>query len=161
MTGYAEDTVVHQGIVDTNVSLLRKPFTPQALTRKVREILDSQPSFTVLVVDDEAEVRRVVRDVLEQGGYRVYDASDGRQALAQFQDKSIDVMLTDLAASDKEGIGPTQNLRTQFPNVKIVIMSGASQAKILEVAGKVGAEATLQKPIQSEQLLKTIRTVLA
>lgn len=161
MTGYAEDTVVHQGIVDTNVSLLRKPFTPQALTRKVREILDSQPSFTVLVVDDEAEVRRVVRDVLEQGGYRVYDASDGKQALAQFQDKPIDVMLTDLAASDKEGIGPTQKLREQFPNVKIVIMSGASQAKILEVAGKVGAEATLQKPIQSEQLLKTIRTVLA
>ena len=160
MTGYAEDTVVHQGLVDTGVSLLRKPFTPQALTRKVREILDNQPSFTVLVVDDEADVRRVVRDILEQSGYRVYDASDGRQALAQFQDKPIDVMLTDLAVSDREGIEPTQNLRKQFPKVKIVIMSGASQGKILEVAGKLGAEATLQKPIQSQQLLETIRTVL-
>jgi PAS domain S-box-containing protein len=160
MTGYAEDAVVHQGIVDTGVSLLRKPFTPQALTRKVREILDSQPAFTVLVVDDEAEVRRVVRDVLEQGGYRVYDASDGKQALAQFQDKPIDVMLADLAVSDEEGVEPTQNLRKQFPNVKIVIMSGASQGKILEVAEKLDAEATLQKPIQSEQLLETLRTVL-
>jgi len=152
--------VVHQGIVDTRVSLLRKPFTPQALTRKVREILDNQPLFTVLVVDNEAEVRRVVRDILEQSGYRVYDASDGRQALAQFQDKPIDVMLTDLAVSDKEDMEPTQNLRKQFPNVKIVVMSGASQGKILDVAGRLGAQATLQKPIQSGQLLETIRTVL-
>jgi CheY-like chemotaxis protein len=161
MTGYAEDTVVRQGIVDTSVSLLRKPFTPQALTRKVREILDSPPSFTVLVVDDEAEVKRAVREILEKGGYRVYDASDGKQARALFEEKPIHVMLTDLAVSDKEGIEPTQNLRERFPNVKIVIMSGASQGKILDVAGKLGAEATLQKPIQSQQLLDTIRTVLA
>lgn len=160
MTGYAEDTVVHQGLVETGVSLLRKPFTPQALTRKVREILDNQTVFAVLVVDDEADVRRVVRDILEKGGYRVYDASDGKQALAQFRDKPIDLMLTDLAVSDKEGIEPTQNLRKQFPNVKIVIMSGASQGKIFEVAGKLGAQATLQKPIQSQQLLEIIRTVL-
>jgi CheY-like chemotaxis protein len=160
MTGYTEDTVVHHGVVNAGVRLLQKPFTPQILTRKVREVLDTHQPFSVLVVDDEADVRSAVCAMLEHGGYQVCEASNGKEAMAQFEGRPIDLLLTDLVMSEKEGIEPTQNLRIQFPNLKIVIMSGASRSKIAEVAAKLEAQATLQKPIQPEELLETVRKVL-
>jgi PAS domain S-box-containing protein len=160
MTGYTEDTVVHHGVVNAGVRLLQKPFTPQILTRKVREVLDTHQPFSVLVVDDEADVRSAVCAMLEHGGYQVCEASNGKEALAQFEGRPIDLLLTDLVMSEKEGIEPTQNLRIQFPNLKIVIMSGASRSKIAEVAAKLEAQATLQKPIQPEELRETVRKVL-
>jgi len=160
MTGYTEETVVHQGIVDAGVSLLQKPFTPQTLSSRVREVLDTPKPFTILVVDDEADVRNAVCEMLEHGGYDVCEAGNNEEALAHFQEQPIDVLLTDLVMSEKEGIEPTVSLRTQFPSLKIVLMSGAPQSKILKVAGKLGAQATLQKPIQPDELLETVRKLL-
>jgi PAS domain S-box-containing protein len=160
MTGYTEDAVVHHGIVHSRVRLLQKPFTPDGLARAVRGALDAPRSVRVLVVDDEPDVRSVVREMLEPLGYEVSEASDGPEALAQFHQKRFDLMITDVVVSEKDGLKTAQTLRNQFPGLKIVVMSGALQRGVAEVAGKLGADATLQKPIQADQLLSTVQRLV-
>ena len=68
MSGYTDNVVVHRGIVDLGVAYLQKPFTPVGLAAKVREVL-VRPAVTILVVDDEAEIRGLLRHFLKAAGY--------------------------------------------------------------------------------------------
>jgi CheY-like chemotaxis protein len=160
MTGYAEDDVVRGRTGKGAVRLLQKPFTPQTLTREVREALNNQRPFTVLVVDDEPEIRSAVRNMMESGGYLVCEASHSGEALAQLRSIPIDMLLTDLVMSETGSIEVTQKLLEQYPGLKIVLMSGASRSRLPEAAARVGAHATLQKPIQSDELLEIARRLL-
>ena len=71
----------------------------------------------------------MVCDMLERSGYQVCAASSTKEALALFHDRPIDVMLTDRVMSEREGVEPTEDLRDGFPNLKIVVMSGAPRPR--------------------------------
>jgi PAS domain S-box-containing protein len=160
MTAYAEDDVVHHGPVDVAVALLHKPFTPQTLTQKVRQVLDPRKAFTILVVDDEADLRHLVREMLERDGYRVSEAGNSQEAFDQLRSAAIDILLTDVVISEAAPTQPAQSLSQQYPNLKIVLMSGASKDRVQKAAARLGAHAALPKPIQGQQLLDTVQKLL-
>ena len=160
MTGYTEDTVVHHGVVDTGVRLLQKPFSPQSLALKVREVLDAKKREWVLVVENEEPVRALVRQVLERNGYQVTEAGDMREALAQSEKNAIDLVVTDLVMSDEKAMTAAQAMHSRLPKLKMIIISGAARAEVLAAAEKLGVQATLQKPIQPQELLDTVERLL-
>jgi CheY-like chemotaxis protein len=115
----------------------------------------------ILIADDEPQVRRYVRKVLEKAGYDVWEAEDGREAVRLAQIERVDVVITDLVMPNQEGLETIQILRRQAPEVAIVAISGAFHPEYLEVARKLGAAVALAKPLTAEELLGAVSQALA
>ncbi len=117
----------------------------------------------ILVVDDEDVIRELVKDILEGAGYNVLTASDGDQALVQFKNNSVDVVLTDLIMPNKDGEEAILELRKINPEVKIIVMSGGGQISgedHIQLLEGFDIQHSILKPIDRNQLLKVIEVLL-
>ncbi len=153
--------IVHRGVLEQGAHFIQKPFSPEQLAVKVREALrPPQPLARILVADDEAGVRSFLRAALEQNGYEVIEAADGRQALKQARTGWADVVITDLVMPEQEGIETIRALRREAPSVGIIAISGAFQGLYLEMAEMLGANAALAKPVSAKLLLATVAQIL-
>ncbi|MBI1789360.1 MAG: response regulator [Acidobacteria bacterium] len=142
-------------------AFLPKPFTPDTLARKLRDVLDARPSgSTILVVDDDPDARKVIRLALEEAGHRVVEAADGRQALRALGSERIDLLITDLVMPEQEGLAVITQLRQEQPGLKIIAVSGA-MGLYLDMAQKLGAHAAMSKPVKLDELLDTVQRLTA
>ncbi len=118
-------------------------------------------STRVLVVDDNPALRESLELVLSQAGYDVETARDGREAVELQASHPADVLLTDIFMPDRDGIETIQLFRTRYPAMGIIAMSGDAhfpvQTDYLQVAEVAGANFTLRKPFQPQQLLEKLR----
>ena len=99
MSGYTDDAIANRGILDEGARFIQKPFSPEELAGKVREVLDAPapaPAVRILVADDEAGVRSFLRKALEGGGYEVIEAANGKQAIQEARAGRVDMVITDL-----------------------------------------------------------------
>jgi CheY-like chemotaxis protein len=115
----------------------------------------------VLVVDDDPGVRDVIRSMLEASGYSVLLAENGKEAMRLLKTERADLILTDLVMPEQEGIETIKALRREYPDLKVIAMSGAFGGDYLRIAAYLGAHATLAKPIQMETLLRLVEQTLA
>jgi hypothetical protein len=161
MSGYADTAAAQRDQVPEGAEFLQKPFTPDGLARKVRQVLDRRhPVGRILVVDDEVEIRRLLCQFLVGAGYEVSESSDGRQAVAEVDAGGVALVITDLVMPEQEGIETIREMRRRHPAVKIVAMSGAFGGRFLRTAEMLGAHATLLKPVSADTLVRTVRAVL-
>ena len=113
-----------------------------------------------LVIDDEKPVRVVVRDILESHGYAVDDAPDGATGMDMFRSKPADVVITDIIMLQKGGFEVIWAIRKEFPNVKIIAISGGGlidKKDVLKSAQKMGADSCLAKPFDAEELMVVLK----
>ena len=119
-------------------------------------------STRVLVVDDDAGIRNFLRMLLELEGYEVATAGNGIDALeAQRQDPAA-IVLTDIFMPDAEGMETIVRLREEFPQVRIIVMSGGGAyrgANYLKLARELGAVRALKKPFPPQELIDAMREV--
>ncbi len=116
---------------------------------------------SILIVDDDAAVRKVLQTILEEAGHSVEVATNGREALDRMTLGGIDLMITDLVMPEQEGIETIKRLRKEHPDVKVIAMSGAFGGDYLQIAGFMGAHSTLVKPIRMRTVLEAIEAVFA
>jgi two-component system response regulator (stage 0 sporulation protein F) len=117
---------------------------------------------TILIIDDEASVRSLLRTSLEGAGYVVVEAADGREGLARYQATPADLVLTDILMPGMNGFDLVLELTRTFLNVKVIAMSGAPEESVpLDTAKLLGARRTLRKPFTMDALLKAVRYELA
>lgn len=116
---------------------------------------------SILVVDDDPAILGLLSRILSSAGYRVVEASDGRQAVARFQEDPTDLLITDLIMPEQEGVQTIMTLTRDYPRLKTIAISGAVRGKYLKIAGMLGAHAVLQKPFQRDELLETVRKLLS
>ncbi len=119
-------------------------------------------SRSILVVDDEAELRDVVTRVLMDAGHRITTAEDGREAIARMEKETFDLVLTDVIMPEKDGMQVITEARRRLPQVKIVAMSGGGHIprdQYLRIATGLGAHAVLEKPFTSRELIDTVSAV--
>jgi YesN/AraC family two-component response regulator len=117
----------------------------------------------ILIIDDEPQIRSMLKLMLERDGYEVAEAPDGIEGIKVYRQKPADLIITDLIMPNKDGIGMIIDLKKEFPNVKIIAMSGGGLNKpegYLRGAKKLGATCTLTKPIDRDEMLRTIKDVL-
>ena len=118
----------------------------------------------ILVIDDEAPVRNMIRQTLEREGYEVADAGDGRQGMAQLRRQPVDLVITDILMPEQEGIETIRMLRKEFPQIKILAISGGGKTgklDILPVAQTFGAHRTLAKPFDRKDLLAAVSALVS
>lgn len=117
----------------------------------------------ILVVEDDAQVSKVFRRVLEKKGYDVVEAAEGGQALKLYQRQPADLVLLDLFMPGMEGIETLGELLGDFPAAKVIAISGGGRdgsTSHLDVAVKLGAKRSMTKPCSAEELTRTVREVL-
>ncbi|RJR24469.1 MAG: response regulator [Desulfobacteraceae bacterium] len=118
----------------------------------------------IIIIDDEPQIRAMLKQFLEIEGYEVLDAADGKEGLRLNEKKPADLVITDLIMPEKEGIETIKELKTSFPAIKIIAMSGGGRVgpeTYLGLAKKLGAEKTLAKPFELRALGDAVRELLA
>ena len=116
-------------------------------------------SGTILIVDDDPEVRHVLRAILESAGYSVMEADNGRQALLECSKHAIRLMITDLVMPEKEGIETIKVARRSYPELRIIAISGAFGGEYLRIAELLGADVALPKPLRMDALLEAVHRI--
>lgn len=118
----------------------------------------------ILVIDDEAMVRDMLRQTLERAGYDVLEAPEGEMGLRLFYAHRPALIITDILMPGREGIETIRELHKKAPEAKIIAISGGgrvSKQDFLPVAQLFGAVQTLAKPFERHELLEVVQTVLA
>jgi len=117
----------------------------------------------ILIIDDEPQIRSMLTLMLAREGYEIVEASDGVAGIKIYRQNPADLIITDLIMPNKDGIGMIIDLKKEFPDVKIIAMSGGGLNKpdgYLKGAKKLGAACTLTKPIDREEMLNAVRETL-
>ena len=115
----------------------------------------------ILVVDDEAPVRRVIRQALEKHGYDVVEAPDGRVAIRVLENECFDVLITDIVMPEGDGLETILHLRRQHGRIKTIAISAPSNQLFLESARGLGADCVFVKPLSLEELVAAVQNLLA
>ena len=116
----------------------------------------------ILIIDDDIQILKMLRKMLEHEGYEVVDAADGNKGLKLYQEDPTELIIIDLIMPEKEGIETIIDLRREFPEVKIIAMSGGGHGEpdsYLHMAKGLGAQRTLTKPFGKEELLEAIGAI--
>jgi CheY-like chemotaxis protein len=119
-------------------------------------------SETILVVEDESEVRALVREVLQERGYRVVEAAGPREALHLAADarQRFDLILTDVVMPQMTGPALADLLIAEQPGLPVLFMSGYADSAVVEHGVLQTGRAYLQKPFTPIQLARVVRRVL-
>ncbi len=117
---------------------------------------------TILAVDDSASMRMMLSFTLQESGYRVIEAKDGRDGLAKLQSEKVDMVITDLNMPHMDGISLIHSVR-QHPASKftpVIMLTTESHDLRKKEARAAGATGWITKPFLPEQLLAVVRKVL-
>ena len=119
---------------------------------------------TILVVDDEKETRKYLQDLLENEGYKVITAENGNAAIQVFKQCPADLVITDLLMPEKDGAETVIELRADYPDVKVIIITGNGKnlkaEDHLELIKSLNINCSFTKPVDSNKLLFEINNLL-
>ncbi len=118
----------------------------------------------ILIIDDEDELRAMLRQMLEQAGHEVAEAVNGAEGIQLYEQDTHDLIITDIIMPEKEGVETIIELRRADPDLPIIAISGGGRLEatdFLTMAKKLGARRTLSKPFRRDQLLEAVGACLA
>jgi CheY-like chemotaxis protein len=156
---------VESGGVRGTVFTVCLPICEEAAPRPERTARANPASVgheTVLLVEDEARIRRLCRQVLAEQGYHVIEAGDGLEAVAlcAAEDRPVDLLVTDVVMPHMNGRELADRLRESHPDMKVLYISGYTDDAIVRRGVSQGSSALLSKPFTPHVLLRRVREVL-
>jgi two-component system, chemotaxis family, chemotaxis protein CheY len=118
-------------------------------------------AVNVLIVDDLAFIKIVLRDILEKSGFRVVgEASNGDDAIKQYQDKRPDAVLMDITMPGMDGLTALKSIREIDPAARVIICSALGQQRLIVQAIQLGAKDFIVKPFQPQRVVSALKKVL-
>lgn len=118
----------------------------------------------VLLVEDDSQVREMLLETLTQEGHEVTEASNGKEAVAAYRANPPDLVITDIIMPDQDGVETIHTIRREFPDAKIIAISGGSAnirgEYLLGTADALGAIKTFNKPVDVGELLDAIDSIV-
>jgi two-component system, cell cycle sensor histidine kinase and response regulator CckA len=141
---------------------LNEALAPDPSCNKGIQMFDWRGDGTILVVDDEQQVRTITELMLTQFGFKVLTAEDGAAGVRTFADHAdeIDLVVMDLTMPKLSGEQAFVEMRKRRPDARIVLTSGYNESEAVGRLASSGVTAFLQKPFELEQLLTTVRRAL-
>lgn len=115
----------------------------------------------VLIVDDAAFMRMMIKDILEKNGYEVCgEAPNGLVAVEMYNKEKPDIVTMDITMPDMDGIEAVKNIRAADPNAKIIMCSAMGQQSMVMDAIKAGAKDFIVKPFQADRVLEAVKKAI-
>lgn len=118
----------------------------------------------ILVIDDDPQIRQMLREVLVWAGYDVFEAENGREGLLQQRRHLADLVITDLIMPEQEGLETIAVLKKEFPGLKIIAVSGGGRVgpdMYLPTAQEFGADMVFSKPFDIIRLSEAVKELLS
>jgi two-component system, chemotaxis family, chemotaxis protein CheY len=115
---------------------------------------------TILVVDDAGVVRRRFNQVLTQHSYKVIEAENGLDAVAQYKENKPDAVLLDITMPEMDGISALKEIIKLDPSARVVMVTGLGQQSIILDAIRSGAKDFVTKPCENDRLLAVLEKAL-
>ena len=123
----------------------------------MQRVSDEEDHVSVLVIENEKDIRLLLSDILTSGGHRVTSASDGIEALQLFENEYFDLVLTDLGMPAMSGWEVASTIKKMAPDVIVVIITGwGSQLDHRELE-KNGVDMVVNKPFRVSQILNLVQ----
>ena len=113
----------------------------------------------ILIVEDDAELREMIKTALVRRKFTIMEASNGKEAVTHFKPLVTDVVITNIVMPEDDGLGVIMKLKSVKPKLKIIAMSGGGKASprhYLDLAKALGANATIIKPFQINDLIPMV-----
>jgi CheY-like chemotaxis protein len=114
----------------------------------------------ILVVEDDRWIRENLCSAIENAGYEVLEASDGKEAESVLAACRVDLMITDIVMPEQDGLQTIISARKKYPALKIVAISAIAEGHHLTAARLLGAHCVMSKPVTGDALLRALRTEL-
>lgn len=118
----------------------------------------------ILVVEDDPQVRRMLRFTLMRAGHEVAEAANGAEGLRLCDEAAPDLIVTDIIMPEMEGLETIKRLHDQRPALPVIAISGGGQVApqgYLDLARKLGAREAFTKPVDRDALLEAVNRLLA
>ena len=116
---------------------------------------------TILLVDDEQMVLQMLKDILEEEGYRTELASNGEEALEKLSKQSYPLVICDVRMPGIDGFEVLQQVKDHYEKTKIILMTGYTEDYEISDALVLGADDYLTKPFDDNRVLLSIRNLLS
>ncbi len=119
--------------------------------------------FSILIMEDDDNLRKMLKAMLEVAGYKVLEAPDGEAGMKLYRLEPTDLIIIDIFMPRKEGLETIMELRRDYADVKIIAMSGGSKKidhDFLHQSKLLGAQRTLSKPFERQELLEAIEELV-
>jgi CheY-like chemotaxis protein len=119
---------------------------------------------SILIIEDDNEVREFLQSVLERAGYETHTAANGFEGVQVFRSRPFDLVITDIIMPEKDGIETIMDMKREQGDLRVLAISGGGRAEpdnYLESARLLGADATMKKPFTNQEILATVEQLLA
>ena len=114
----------------------------------------------ILLVDDEEIILNTYSSLLNEKGYTVFTADSGREAFDEFLNQPFDLVITDLAMKDGDGLTLLEDIKEVSPNTPVIVLTGKIYKIVNEFVSLLGASALIEKPCSNEIFLSCVRNSL-
>ncbi len=122
----------------------------------------------ILIIDDDQELCVMMETLFTKAGYAARTASDGQKGIELFKKEGADLIITDIFMPEKEGIELIRELRRDYPEVKIIAISGGGPETlhgipvldVFSMAERIGASRVFEKPVDTGKLLAAVQELL-
>lgn len=116
---------------------------------------------SILIIDDNAQIRTLLRHILEADGHQVSEADNGQAGLIRYRQAPTDLVITDILMPERDGMELTLALMQEFLNARVIAITGATgDQNFLNVAKLFGAKRVVQKPFTVEEIRQAVRITL-
>jgi CheY-like chemotaxis protein len=116
-------------------------------------------SKNILIVDDSRDLTHVIADFLSMHGYQVHTAHNGYDALECIGKKRVDIVVSDIHMPGMDGFTLMTEIKTRYPDIPIILITGFSVGEAKKIAFEKGADAFMAKPFRLKDLKRVIESI--
>ena len=159
MTAYSMDDLIHDALKEGAYGVLRKPLDIEQVIKRI-EISKVGGSLT-MIVDDDPNFRMSLKDILEEKGYAVTVAKDGKEAIAIAKERPEDIVIIDMRLPFLNGLETFMELKKINPDVHAIIITAYKEEMkdLVEQALAIGAYACLYKPFDPQKIVEMVEEI--
>ena len=159
MTAYSMDDLVHDALKEGAYGVLRKPLDIEQVIRRI-EISKAGGSLT-MIIDDDPNIRTSLKDILEEKGYVVTVAKDGKEAIAIAKERPEDIVIIDMQLPFLNGLETFLELKNINPKIQAIIITAYKEdmKDLVEQALAKGAYACIYKPFDPQKIVEMVEEI--